>query len=96
MGIFNIFKRKEKVDLKAKRREDLQKIDRITDGTIIDSELNANGEEIVFYIYSIQGVDFESSEMLTEEQKQNPLKYAPGAKVGIRFDPKNHGNSMLV
>ncbi len=96
MGFFNIFKRKEKVDLEAKRREDLQKIDRITDGTIIDSELNANGEEIVFYIYSIQGVDFESSEMLTEEQKQNPLKYAPGAKVGIRFDPKNHGNSMLV
>jgi len=96
MGFFNIFKRKEKVDLEAKRREDLQKIDRIIDGTIIDSELNANGEEIVFYIYSIQGVDFESSEMLTEEQKQNPLKYAPGAKVGIRFDPKNHGNSMLV
>jgi len=96
MGFFNIFKRKEKVDLEAKRREDLQKIGRITDGTIIDSELNDNGEEIVFYFYSIQGVDFESSEMLTEEQKQNPLKYAPGAKVGIRFDPKNHGNSMLV
>ena len=96
MGFFNIFKRKEKVDLEAKRREDLEKIGRITDGTIIDSELNDDGEEIVFYIYSIQGVDFESSEMLTEEQKQNPLKYAPGAKVGIRFDPKNHGNSMLV
>ena len=96
MGFFNIFKRKEKVDLEAKRREDLQKIGRITDGTIIDSELNDNGEEIVFYFYSIQGVDFESSEMLTEEQRENPLKYAPGAKVGIRFDPKNHGNSMLV
>jgi hypothetical protein len=96
MGLFNIFKRKEKIDLEAKRREDLQEIGRITDGTIVDSEINANGEEIVYYFYSIQGVDFESSEMLTEEQKQNPLKYAPGAKVGIRFDPKNHGNSMLV
>ena len=96
MGLFNIFKRKEKIDLEAKRREDLQKIGRITEGTIVDSEINGNGEEIVFYFYTIQGVDFESSEMLTEEQKQNPLKYAPGAKVGIRFDPKNHGNSMLV
>ncbi|MDQ3131101.1 MAG: hypothetical protein M3Q99_10110 [Acidobacteriota bacterium] len=96
MGLFNIFKRKEKIDLEAKRREDLQKIGRITDGTIIDSEINDKGEEIVIYFYSIQGVDFESSEMLTEEQRENPLKYAPGAKVGIRFDPKNHGNSMLV
>ena len=96
MGLFNIFKRKAKIDLEAKRRKDLQEIGRITDGTIVDSEINGNGEEIVYYFYSIQGVDFESSEMLTEEQKQNPLKYAPGAKVGIRFDPKNHGNSMLV
>lgn len=96
MGFFNIFKRKEKIDLEAKRREDLQKIGRITDGTILDSEINDKGEEIVIYFYSIQGVDFESSEMLTEEQRENPLKYAPGARVGIRFDPKNHGNSMLV
>jgi hypothetical protein len=95
MGIFNIFKRKEKIDLEAGRRENLQKIGRITDGIITDNEINDVGEEIVFYVYNIQGVDFESSELLTEEQKRNPLKYAPGAKVGIRFDPKNHGNSML-
>ncbi|HXG85224.1 MAG TPA: hypothetical protein VNI84_14480 [Pyrinomonadaceae bacterium] len=69
---------------------------RIADGTITDSETSERGEEIVFYIYSIQGVDFESSEILTAEQMENPLQYAPGAKVGIRFDPKNHGNSMLV
>ena len=69
---------------------------RICDGTIIDSETSATGEEIVFYVYSIHGVDFESSELLTEEQSADPLKYAPGAKVGVRFDPKNHGNSMLV
>lgn len=68
---------------------------RITDGTIIDGETSEAGEEIVYYFYSIQGVDFESSEILTEEQRENPLKYAPGAKVGVRFDPKNHGNSML-
>ncbi|MCU1290711.1 MAG: hypothetical protein JWN60_2940 [Acidobacteria bacterium] len=96
MGLFNIFKRKEKIDLEAMRREQLQVSGRITDGTITDSEINEKGEEIVYYFYSIQGVDFESSELLSEEQRQNPLKYAPGAKVGIRFDPKNHGNSMLI
>ena len=95
MGLFNIFKRKEKIDLEAKRRAELLVSGRITDGTITDSEINEKGDEIVYYFYTIQGVDFESSELLTEEQKRDPLNYAPGAKVVIRFDPKNHGNSML-
>ena len=95
MGFFDIFRRKQVEDLDAKRREFLLTKGRICDGTIIESEIIETGEEIAFYIYSIQGVDFESSEILTEQQKQNPLKYAPGAKVGIRFDPKNHGNSIL-
>lgn len=95
MGLFDIFKSK-KVGTEAERREFLKAKGRITDGTIVDTETNADGEEIVFYYYNIQGVDFESSEILTEEQRVNPLKYAAGAKVGVRFDPKNHGNSMLV
>ncbi|HEY0048151.1 MAG TPA: hypothetical protein VGB68_02620 [Pyrinomonadaceae bacterium] len=95
MGLFSIFKQKKNVDLEAERRERLRQKGRICDGTIIDSETNAQGE-IVFYVYSVHGVDFESSELLSEEQLIDPLKYAPGAKVGVRFDPKNHGNSMLV
>jgi hypothetical protein len=77
------------------RRAHLQEKGRICDGTILDSEQGAQGE-IVFYVYSVHGVDFESSELLSEEQSSDPLKYAPGAKVGVRYDPKNHGNSMLV
>ncbi len=96
MGLFSIFKSKKKSDAYLERRQFLEKNGRITDGTIVDSETNASGEEIVFYYYNIQGVDFESSEILTAEQLKNPLKYSPGAKVGVRFDPKNHGNSMLV
>lgn len=95
MGLFSIFKSKKTINTESERREFLKTKGRITDGTIIDSEINENGEEIVFYYYNIQGVDFESSEILTEAQRENPLKYAAGAKVGVRFDPKNHGNSML-
>ncbi len=96
MGLFDIFKSKKPIKTEIERREFLLTKGRITDGTIIDSETNASGEEIVYYYYNIQGVDFESSEILTEKQRENPLKYAAGAKVGVRFDPKNHGNSMLV
>jgi len=96
MGLFDIFKSKKQIDVTNQREEFLRKSGRITDGVIIDSETNNKGEEIVFYIYSVQGVDFESSEILTADQLQNSIQYAPGAKVGVRFDPKNHGNSMLV
>ena len=96
MGFFDIFKSKKKVKSAAERREFLLSKGRITDGTITDSEILETGEEVVFYYYSIQGADFESSEILTAEQRANPLKYAPGAKVGIRFDPKNHGNSIVI
>ncbi|MCY7375840.1 MAG: hypothetical protein LH472_07690 [Pyrinomonadaceae bacterium] len=95
MGFFDIFKPKKKVNTETERREFLQTKGRITDGTIIETETNESGQEVVFYYYNIQGVDFESSEILTEEKRENPLKYAAGAKVGVRFDPKNHGNSIL-
>lgn len=96
MKLFDIFKSKKAVNTETERREFLMSKGRITDGAIIDSETSESGEEVVYYYYNIQGVDFESSEILTEEQRADPLKYAAGAKVGVRFDPRNHGNSMLV
>lgn len=96
MGILSLFKRKVKTDPIAERRAFLLVHGRITDGRIIDTETNGHGQEIVFYLYTLNGVDFESSELLSEEQSREPLKYAPGAKIGVRYDPKNQGNSMLV
>jgi hypothetical protein len=96
MGFFNFLRRPKKPSPDERRRELLRQHGRITDGIIVDTETSASGDEIVFYVYTLNGVDFESSEILTEEQRRDPLKYAPGAKVGIRYDPKNQGNSMLA
>ena len=96
MGLFDIFKSKKKVYSETERREFLLSKCRITDGTIIDIELSEGGEELIHYYYTVQGADFEAWDVLNQEQRENPLKYAPGAKVGVRFDPKNHGNSTLV
>ncbi|MEP7212457.1 MAG: hypothetical protein ABI791_05260 [Acidobacteriota bacterium] len=95
MGLFGLFKRKETIDVHAERRRLLLVHGRITDGKIIDTETNAHGDEIVFYVYTLNGVDFESSELLDGEQKGDLLRYAPGAKIGVRYDPRNQGNSML-
>lgn len=95
MRLFGLFKKEKKVDVAAERRRFLLQFGRITDGRIIDSEINRSGGEVVFYVYTLNGVDFESSELLSEDQRRDALKYAPGAKVAIRYDPKNQGNSML-
>ena len=98
MGIFDRFKKQKKSPTLTEnsRREMLLSKGRIAEGTIIDNEILDSGEEVARYIYSINGVDFESSDVLTGDQKAVSIKYAPGAKVSIRFDPKNHGNCILV
>lgn len=77
------------------RREFLRRTGRITEGVIIDSVTLANGREIVYFTYTLNGVDFECSEILTEEQAADPLKYAAGQRVNIRYDQRNQGNSTL-
>ena len=95
MGLFGFFNKKSKEDPEIARRRFLMEHGRITDGRILDTILNARSQEVAFYTYTLNGVDFESSELLTEEQRRDPLKYAPGAKIGVRYDPRNQGNSML-
>jgi len=87
--------RKKKVLNADERRRLLLSNGRITDGVIIDIDLDGNGNEIAIYSYTLNGVDFESSDILTPEQSSDPVKYAPGAKVGIRYDPRNQGNSIV-
>ena len=95
MGLRKLLGRKDKTDPVEERRRYLLAHGRITDGRIIDSLTNPRGSEVVFYRYTLNGVDFESSELLSDEQRCDRLKYAPGSKIGVRYDPKNQGNSML-
>ncbi len=94
MGIIDRLLGRKAANPEARRRFLLSN-GRITDGVIIDSEINAAGEEVVFYSYTLNGVDFESSDILTADQRRQSVKYAPGAKVGIRYDQRNQGNSIV-
>ena len=94
MGLLDRLFQKPSISADDRRRR-LLATGRITDGVILDSDFGAAGEEIVIYLYTINGVDFESSDILTDAQKEDPIRYAPGAKVGIRYDPKNQGNSII-
>ena len=93
MGLIDKLRRK-KEPTDAERRSLLLKTGRITEGVILDSDI-IGGDEIVYYLYTLNGVDFESSERLDPVQRQDRLKYAPGQKINVRFDPRNQGNSTL-
>jgi len=93
MGLIDKFRRK-KGPTEAELRAHLRKTGRITEGVILDSDI-IGGDEVVYYLYTLNGVDMESSERLDDEQRKDRLKYAPGQKINVRYDPRNQGNSTL-
>jgi len=94
MGFLDKIFGKKEFDPNARRRR-LLETGRITDGAIKDTKIDADGRELVVFIYTLNGVDFESADVLTPEQKLTPERYVPGAKVGVRFDPRNQYDSIV-
>ena len=96
MSFFDRFRKKKEDE--ASRIERLLKTGRIVEGTILDNTMDSEGRIIhVFYTYNIAGVEYESSQPLGVQQQQELSKdYSPGAKVVIRYDPRQPANSAVV
>lgn len=96
MGLLDIFKRK-KSDGEDERRTALLRAGRITEGSIFDVITDEAGAIThVFYNYEINGVEYESSQSLDAGQQQRSGDYFPGARVTVRFNPHQPGNSVVV
>lgn len=96
MGIFNLFRRKKVEDEPARLSLTLR-MGRMTDGAVFDVGLNESGAIThVFYSYSINGVEYRSSQALNSEQRLRQVAYIPGARVTVRYDPRHPGNSEVV
>ncbi len=94
--MFDYFRRK-KEDPEIGRRATLLRAGRIADGAIFDIETDANGgTTLIFYSYTVNGVEYESSQYLDSEQVLHLGDYSPGATVTIRFDPHQPVNSLVV
>lgn len=94
MGVVSWWKNRNRPSAEE-RRARLLKEGRITEGTIMEIEPSDDGGQLMYFTYEIQGVDFESADLMTPEQVSQPAKYAPGATVNVRFDTKNYGNSVV-
>ena len=95
MSFLDRFRRKKEDE--AARFARLSKTGRITDGNVLDiTEDDQDRITHVFYTYNIAGVEYESSQKLTEDQAARPADYAPGSHIVVRYDTRQPGNSIVV
>lgn len=94
MGLFSWWKKRNGFSPEERRRH-LLETGRIAEGTVMDVETTTDGDALMYFTYCVQGVDFESADMLTADQVAQPAKYAPGATVNVRYNTKNYGDSVV-
>ena len=95
MSLFDRFRKKKEDE--ACRISRLLKTGRIVEGEILDNTLTGDGRIThVFYCYNVAGVEYESSQALNRQQGDPSRDYTPGARVIIRYDPRQPTNSVVV
>ena len=95
MSFLDRFRRKTEDE--ASRIARLSKTGRMTDGNIIDAVSDPDGRITqVTYTYELAGVLYESSQALSDAQKQRDGDYAPGKQIIVRYDPRQPANSIVV
>jgi hypothetical protein len=95
MSVLGWFRRK-KEDPEVARRALLLKTGRIGDATILSTDFDSDGKEIVSYCYTVAGVDYETVQSLDEQQMLRRDYYMPGSRVDLRYDPRHPANSVVV
>ena len=97
MALLDRFRRKKAADGEVMRRARLLLNGRIAEGMVFDVMSDESGEVThIFYSYNVTGVDYESSQTLNHAQRRRPSDYSPGARVTVRYDPRQPGNSVVV
>jgi hypothetical protein len=97
-----LFRRKPKspAELEMQRRQWLEHVGRITDGTVIDVQETQNGGRpatLLIYQYDVAGVSYEASQDVTYlRQRINLHSCRLGLPTSVRYDPQNPGNSIVV
>ena len=88
---------RKKTEDEASRIARLSKTGRMADGRIIDAVSDNDGRITeVTYTYTLAGVQYESSQALSDLQRQHASDYAPGKQIVIRYDPRSPANSIVM
>ena len=103
LAAYLVLRRKPKGpdEMERQRREWLDRVGRITDGTVIDvQEIQANAHKsttLLIFQYDVAGVSYEASQDVTYlRQLINLHSCRLGLPTSVRYDPQNPGNSIVV
>jgi len=102
LAAYYLFRPKPKSadDLERERREWLDNVGRITDGTVIDVQEMQNHDKaatLLIFQYDVAGVSYEASQDVTYlRQKINLHSCRLGLPTSVRYDPQNPGNSIVL
>jgi hypothetical protein len=100
---YMLFRSKPKTakELETRRREWLDQVGRITDGTVLDVQEQKADEHtfatFLIFQYDVAGVSYEASQDVTYlRQRINLHSCRLGVPTSVRYDPQNPGNSIVV
>lgn len=98
---FGTRRKKSAEEHERERRELLDRIGRIIDGTVLDVvELNPNephASQLLIYSYDVAGVQYEASQDVTHLRQHVDLHNCRiGVPTSVKYDAQNPGNSMVV
>lgn len=103
LAIYLLLRRKRNGpdELEQQRRQWLDRVGRITDGTVIDvqevSSSNHKSSTLLIFQYDVAGVSYEASQDVTYlRQLINLHSCRLGLPTSVRYDPQNPGNSIVV
>ena len=104
LAAYLLLRRKPKVpeEIERQRREWLDRVGRITDGTVIDvQELEVENPHrpatMLIYKYDVAGVSYECSQDVTYLRHWVNLHSCRlGLPTSVKYDPQNPGNSLVV
>jgi hypothetical protein len=103
LAAYLLLRRKPKTqqEIEGERRQWLDRVGRITDGTVIDVQelptVDHKSSTLLIYQYDVAGVSYEASQDVTYlRQFINLHSCRLGLPTSVRYDPQNPGNSMVV
>ena len=95
MALLGLFRRK-KEDPEIARRNALLRHGRLGEATVLGLDVDSEGNEVLSYLYTVGGAEYEAVQLLDAEQLQRKAKYTPGAVVTLRYDPRRPANALVV
>jgi len=84
------------VDREVARRALLLRTRLIDEATVLDNDVDSEGNSMLSYSYTVGGVDYQAFQKLDAEQLLRPRDYLPGSRVPLRYDPHRPANSIVV